>query len=495
MTAPRACPHRVRSYIRVSSDKQATRGTSLEGQRDAHLAYCVAHHLPEPVFYIEVESASDLAIEKRDEQLRIQREAERGEMILVTVLDRWSRDVPHAVSTVRTLIKRGVGVVLFQDGIDASTPEGDWMLVQRAAMAEQERKRLIERTVVRRKQLADAGLYVYGAQPLGYKANRRRLVIVPGEDDVVRDIFERCATGETLAEIAAALPPIRKRTRWTVHAVFRVLRNRCALGEVQRSDGTWIAAHDAIVSRDLWERAHAALRERAHGGRRFATGESARRLLRGMAKCAACEKRVSVRFGSPRSRQGPEVDGTRIHYYVCRGVLAGECGEGWIRAYAIDAAAGEEIVERLTELRDELARPAPAPVRPARRDVAGMLARIETQRGNAVDLATGGAMSRDDLLRALARYEEQAAALRREAERAAEEDARRAAATDPVVRQKALREVRALRLAWSRMAIEQRREALAILAARVEVGRAGVRIQWRPAADLTGEWGGARRVT
>lgn len=97
-------PTAVRSYLRVSTPGQEREGTSLEGQETAHRRFCLAHGLPQPVLYIEVESGADTSIEKRDEQLRLQREAQAGELVLVTVLDRWSRDVPHAVSTVRALV-------------------------------------------------------------------------------------------------------------------------------------------------------------------------------------------------------------------------------------------------------------------------------------------------------------------------------------------------------------------------------------------------------
>src|SRR5689334_11911699 len=135
---PSRLPTTVRSYIRVSTPGQETSGTSLEGQEQAHRRYCAAQGLPAPTLYIEVESASDLAIEKRDEQLRLQREARPGDLVLVTVVDRWSRDVPHAVSTVRALVKLKIGFRAFEEGIDASTPEGDERLTWRAMIAEQE---------------------------------------------------------------------------------------------------------------------------------------------------------------------------------------------------------------------------------------------------------------------------------------------------------------------------------------------------------------------
>ena len=115
----------VRSYIRVSGADQDRIGTSPEAQRAAHLSYCRAHGLPDPVWYFEVESGSESAIELRDEQIRLQREAVPGDLVLVCAVDRWSRDIVHAVASVRALVARGVRWLSLREGIDASTPQGD----------------------------------------------------------------------------------------------------------------------------------------------------------------------------------------------------------------------------------------------------------------------------------------------------------------------------------------------------------------------------------
>ncbi len=477
-------PRRVFGYCRVSSDRQSREGTSLEGQRDEIARWCRSQGFPAPTLAIEVESGSAEKAEAREEQKRLTREAEPGDLIVVIAVDRWSRDIVHGVQSVRDIVKRGVRWHSIREGIDAATPQGDSTLGIMAWTADQERRRIRERTVGRRQELADAGHYVGGSIPLGFtRVPGRKLATVESEAALIRDIFARCADGESLPEIAATLPPVRKRTSWTKDAVFHVLHSRYMLGEQRRGDGTWLPdAHPPIVPIDLWERAHAALRMRVAGGRKYAQGDSAHRLLRGLVWCSACERRVSVRFGARHQRQQP--DGKRMHYYICRGGLEHACGEGWIRAYEADEAAERAVATRLAELREELARAPAKTAAPKSIDVTAALAKIEARKRRTIDNAADGVISRADLQEALARYEADATKLRRQISREADDRAAEERATDPGRRAAALGQVQALAASWRRMPVEQRREVLALLAIRVEIGRSGVRFTWRSAADL-----------
>jgi DNA invertase Pin-like site-specific DNA recombinase len=482
-----SAPRRVIGYCRVSSVEQARGGTSLDGQREEIARWCRTHHYPEPSLRVEVESGSAEKTERRVEQLRLVAEAEPGDLIVVIAVDRWSRDIVHAVQSVRALVKRGVRWYSIREALDAATSHGDSTLGIMAWTADQERRRIRERTVGRRRELADAGHYVAGRVPLGYRRTAgRKLVVVPEEAAIVHDIFERRARGESLSEIAAVLPVTREHATWNVHSIHRVLHRRYVLGEQRRGDKTWLAdAYPPLISHDLWERAHAAARALVRGGRKYSKGDSARRLLRGLARCSGCGRRVSVRFGS--RHQLPDPEGRRIHYYVCRGVLVHECDEGWLRAHELDDDAERLILGRLVELRAELARPPVVALAKAHVDVAAARARIEASRRRAVDAMMAGAMSADDLRKALARLDEQSAKVRRDEERARADREAEERAADPARRAAVLEHVHAVETAWTNMTIGAKREALALLAKTVEVGRGVLRFTWRTAAEMAAD--------
>ena len=484
-------PGRVWGYIRVSSPGQDREGTSPEGQRDAITRFCTREGLPSPTHVHEVESATEGHHESREEQLRIQREARPGDLILVTVQDRWSRDVVHAVGTVRKLVAAGIGWIAIAEGIDASTPQGDWMLVQRAAWAEQEARRIRERTHGRIRELRDEGKYVEGAAWVGYVVQDRRLVPGPLRALPV-EAFERCARGESMARIAAALPLTPDRRAWDRGAVHKMLNSRAYLGESRRSDGTWHATHEPLVSRELWERAHAAMRERRRGGRPPGAGESSACLLRGLAVCSRCGRRVGVQYG-------PRREGARTMRYLCNGSVGAprRCSARHVHAGKLDALVAEAALDRLVELRHLLAQAGPTPPpKPPAVDHAAQLAAVKRKRARLLDAYEDGAIKKAELKERLAKLDAETGRL----ELAAAEDARRREAEErasrPEVRADALARVEAIRAAWSRAPVADRREVLALLAARIEVVPAArkfshevvpARITWRTVEDLLAE--------
>ena len=480
----------VRAYLRVSSDRQAKEGTSLDGQERAHRAYCARRGLPAPILYVEVESGSEGKIEVREEQLRLQREAEPGDLVLVTMLDRWSRDVPHAVLTVRALTRRGVGWIAIDEGIDASTAEGMLMLQYRAIAAEQELRRITERMVGGRRRIAAAGGYAFAAVPLGYqRGTDRRLVVDAREAAIVREVFAACISGRSCAEIAASVRPPRGQA-WNQENVKKLLASRWVLGEARISGaGAWMPdAHAAIISCDQWEAARASLAGRRVGGRRpEQDSPTARALLRGLAWCVRCGRRVSVKGGGWKH-------GERAYWYHCRSSVNGPmCGERWTEIGELDAIAAAVVLARVEELREHLA----APPRPPRarpgvgHTTAALLTQLDARKRRAVDLATDGALPADELRAVVARIEEEARGLRA---RQAAEDAQRAreeAAADPVRRAALLRSVDVLRAAWDAAPVAERREWVRLLAHRVEVGKGVVRPVWRTVEELTADDGAA----
>ncbi len=478
---------RVIGYTRVSSQKQDRDGTSLEGQQASIARWIRAEGLPPPArVAIEVESGAAEKIEKRTEQRSIEREAQAGDTIVVAAVDRWSRDIVHSVSTVRALVARGVRWYAIRENLDATTREGEERLGLMAWVADSERRRIRDRTIGRKVELQDEGMYVLGQAPTGYAIVERRLVPGP-EADIVRQIFALCAAGEGLHRIAQLVPLPKGRKGWDKSGIHRVLRNRMHLGELQNSDGVWRPTHEPLVDRDTWDRAHAALAARKLAGRPH--GE---RLLRGLAWCSLCGRRISVVLG--RERQ----DGGRTAAYVCARKLVGLCKARTVHAERLDALVAQALERRLVELRHEIAK-APS----AQREVeapavnhAAALARARRKRERLISLAVDGTITKEDLRERLAKLDLEIGKI----EGAAATARRKLAAAErtrlPEQRAEILERVETIIEAWERTPPDGRRRLLAIFAARVEVvpgPRArshdvvAPRIRWRPLAELTAD--------
>lgn len=134
-------PTRVLAYARVSTLEQSAHGTSLDSQRDEITRFCASHGYPEPLIHVEAESGAGAKAEARSEQIRLMVSVQRGDLVLVSKQDRWSRDTLHFLRSVDEIMRRGGRFFAITERFDPSTPEGRFVSTIMAATAEQERAR------------------------------------------------------------------------------------------------------------------------------------------------------------------------------------------------------------------------------------------------------------------------------------------------------------------------------------------------------------------
>lgn len=461
---------RAFGYARVSGAEQERSGTSLEAQQAAIRAACATRGLPEPRIYVEVDSGAN---ESRVELGRLIAALREGDHVFVTRVDRWSRDIPHAVKSVRDLLARNIRWFALDDNIDAATPHGNSMLGILAWGAEQERLRIHDRLVGTRRRLRDEGYYVEGLAPVGYRRHARTLVVVPEEVPMVHEVYQRCAAGQSLREISRAMRRMfPERHKWDHHTLHSIIASRTYRGEVRDRHGEWIEGrHEAMVDERLWQRAQRGLASRRKGGRRC---ESPVMLRAPMAECGACGAVLNVTW-RPSSKHG------RIYYYAC---LHGRHETPYVRAEETDEAVGEMVLARLAELRHELARgefPAPPPAKAARAAVD----RLRKRRERIIDALADGTLAKSDVSRRLRELDAELA----EAEDELERQESIHAAGNPAARKAALKATATLREAWAKAEPRERREIVSLLVDLPIVLARGQEpaITWRPASELVVE--------
>lgn len=465
-------------YARVSSRDQDEHGTSLEGQTDRFVRRAELAGLPRPDIRVEVESASRRAIERRAELAQLISDAQPGDTILVCKVDRWSRDVPFAVQSVRDLVARGVRWISIDEGIDASTPQGDSTLGIMAWVADQEHKRIRERTVLRRAELVAQGYWAHGATPtFGYRRGDgdkfSRLILAPVEADaaLALDMFKRCVRGASVVDLSEWLADERPGRGWSPSLVKSLLTTRVYLGEIKTPTGWVKAKHAAIIPRELWAQAQEAKRTRAKGRKPSGVGRTASWLLRpSFARCGHC--------GSPmRSAYGrlPEYE-----YMVCRD----QCGAPFSRVRDVDPVVATLAAGRLAELRGLLAA-APLPVaRPKARDYAAERARWEGALSRAQGLAVDGLLDAS----ALRQQTERVRATLERLDREEAAVARETAAASPSARAVALADVRKLERAWRQAPVPARRAIVERLAHTVTLRSGEPPVPtWRTEAELVAD--------
>ena len=109
------------------------------------------------------------------------------------------------------------------------------------------------------------GMWMGGKVPLGYDVRARKLVMNETEAQRVRRVFEIFAeTGSgagTVRLLIAEGVTSKSRRPLNKGDVYKLLNNRTYVGEVAHKGKVYAGEHEAIVPRELWDRAHAVLRE------------------------------------------------------------------------------------------------------------------------------------------------------------------------------------------------------------------------------------------
>ena len=127
----------IYGYARVSTKGQATKGNSLEEQKQALQEQGCAEIIVEQYTGTKTERPkfSDLLD-------RLQ----SGDTLKVTKLDRFARNAEHGGQIIKELLAKGVGVHILNMGLIDNTPTGKLIWQVLLAFAEFERDMIVERT-------------------------------------------------------------------------------------------------------------------------------------------------------------------------------------------------------------------------------------------------------------------------------------------------------------------------------------------------------------
>jgi site-specific DNA recombinase len=264
-------------------------------------------------------------------------EAGELDVLILRDLDRLSRDRLIYAEAVARFEAAGVAVYEF----DRREPVTfDLASDVRAAVAQDEKRKIGERVKLARAGRVRAGLVAGGNAPYGYRWEDKLLVIVAAQAVVVRRIFKDYASGLGQRAIVRALNaegiPGPSGGIWQQSSISRVLSQPIYVGQIKSGDGFAEGQHEAIIEAELWQRVEAIRNRRTltpeRGRRRGKTAgrtpDSPHLLTGGLLRCS-CGAAMLPR----KARKGIERD-----RYVCSGRIAdpGSCSEASVRRERID---------------------------------------------------------------------------------------------------------------------------------------------------------------
>lgn len=204
-------------YIRVSSAKQVAEGHGL----DAQLTKCRdLIHYKRWAEYSEIYSDEGLSgTLNSDERPKLKKLLEDGEKrlfdcVVFYSLDRLGRSSEIILSVVNKMRNLKLKIVSCQEHIDSTTASGELMLTFFAGIAQYEKRNIIERMEIGKKELRKKNGEYGGSIPLGYRRGTGGdIEIVPEQASLVQTIFATRANGMSYQKIADCLNNLGIKTR------------------------------------------------------------------------------------------------------------------------------------------------------------------------------------------------------------------------------------------------------------------------------------------
>lgn len=222
---------KVIGYVRVSSDKQAEEGVSLEAQEAKLRQYAELYDLE--LTEVVVDAGASAKNLNRDglQRALVALDEGRAEGLLIAKLDRLTRSVKDLGSLLDSYFSAKFSLISVADQINTSTAAGRLVLNVLTSVAQWEREAIGERTSAALQHKIANGEHV-GSPGLGYEMNGGELVPVVEEMKAVAEMKRLRGEGATLQQIAEHLTAQGVRTKrggqWYPATVAKVLKRAAA---------------------------------------------------------------------------------------------------------------------------------------------------------------------------------------------------------------------------------------------------------------------------
>lgn len=232
---------------------------------------------------------SGSAVAKRPQLLKMLEDARKRkfDVIFTKSVARFARNTEELLNTVRELRDLGIKVIFEKENIDTFDPSSEVFLTVAAAVAENDLRIYSENQKWSIREKYKNGFISIGNRILGYRMDNETntLIVVPEQAETVKRIFELCLQGYGIIPISKILTQEGRKSidgevRWGRGAVRYILSNEkykgcsltqktvtdfgvCRPNKGQAKKYYMEDTHEPIVSKEEFDKAQEALRERA----------------------------------------------------------------------------------------------------------------------------------------------------------------------------------------------------------------------------------------
>lgn len=192
-------------YVRVSTERQASEGVSLEAQEARIRAWAAAQGLELVAVHVDAGLSGGRADNRPGLQAALADVTRRRGVLVVYSLSRMARSTKDTLAISERLERAGADLVSLSESIDTTSAAGKMVFRMLAVLAEFERDLVSERTTTAMAHLRHEGRRISGAIPFGFDLEGDRLVPNAAEQTTLSLIRQLRGEGRSLRAIAAEL--------------------------------------------------------------------------------------------------------------------------------------------------------------------------------------------------------------------------------------------------------------------------------------------------
>lgn len=268
-------------YVRKSTEKGLElEFNSLHNQEDACRCYIMSQAFNNwEYFKTYTDGGISGGTMERPALKQMLEDIRRGliQTVVVYKVDRLSRSIMDFHNMMKEFDKYGCSFVSITQAFDTSTSMGKLTLNMLLSFAQFEREVSSERVRDKIRASKAKGLWTGGVPKLGYDIKDKKLVINPVEAEQVRSIFEGYLQCGSLAELEkfAEIKGFKHKDWITnndeqkggkpfkISALHRLLHEKLYIGMIEnkRTGQAFKGQHEAIISKELWEKVQAKLKD------------------------------------------------------------------------------------------------------------------------------------------------------------------------------------------------------------------------------------------
>lgn len=325
---------RLFGYCRVSTQRQAERGYSLDDQERRIRSY-VDTYYDEGTYSLEIlrdEGKSGKNLDRpMMRKLIAEAQTKKVDVIIFYCLNRLTRSVKDTIYLMELVNSCGVEFVSISENLDTTSAMGRYFITTLSAIAQLEREQDGERAKRGIIEGAKQGNYVRPRAPFGYyrdPVSNKSLIIDEDKAKIVRSVFESIAyDGETINSIATKLKTEKiYDLKWNERSIYKMVNNKIYYGCLEVGGKEFENNSPAIIDKELFEE----VQEKVNNTKKYNRHHY---LFKNKVRCNECKCLCKVATGT-------SANGTVYKYYRCP-----ECHRQ-IGEHAII----EQIVQEFTEL-------------------------------------------------------------------------------------------------------------------------------------------------